>query len=221
MNKHKSNKIKENYNTVRHLIMGQIITTQNLVATKVVRLAGQQGYPLRGTISTMCVHHRKYILIFTKQFNAQRPLKSGGGGRVTQFPFGVSISHRAARVNSQNRPDFEGDYRNWWLTRALLGLLMATSRGKIKNAYWNVILLNVLYFFHWVAPAEFLYGCYWVPSPALRWRHNERDGVSNHRRLDCLHKRLFGRRSKKTPKFRFTGLCEGTGDRWIPRTKGQ
>ena len=48
MNKHKSNKIKENSNTVRHLIMGQIITTQNLVATKVVRLAGQQRRaPLR------------------------------------------------------------------------------------------------------------------------------------------------------------------------------
>ena len=41
MNKHKSNKIKENSNTVRHLIMGQIITTQNLVAIKVVRHAGQ------------------------------------------------------------------------------------------------------------------------------------------------------------------------------------
>ena len=42
MNKHKSNKIKENSNTVRHLIMGQIITTQNLVAIKEVRHAGQQ-----------------------------------------------------------------------------------------------------------------------------------------------------------------------------------
>ena len=42
MNKHKSSKIKENSNTVRHLIMGQIITTQNLVAIKVVRHAGQQ-----------------------------------------------------------------------------------------------------------------------------------------------------------------------------------
>ena len=41
MNKHKSNKIKENSNTVRHLIMGQIITTQNLVAIKEVRHAGQ------------------------------------------------------------------------------------------------------------------------------------------------------------------------------------
>ena len=34
MNKHKSNKIKENSNTVRHLIMGQITATQNLVAIK-------------------------------------------------------------------------------------------------------------------------------------------------------------------------------------------
>ena len=41
MNKDKSNKIKENSNTVRHLIMGQIITTQNLVAIKEVRHAGQ------------------------------------------------------------------------------------------------------------------------------------------------------------------------------------
>ena len=41
MNKHKSNKIIENSNTVRHLIMGQITTTQNLVAIKEVRHAGQ------------------------------------------------------------------------------------------------------------------------------------------------------------------------------------
>ena len=45
MNKHKSNKIKENSNTVRHLIMGQITTTQNLVAIKEVRHPGQQGKP--------------------------------------------------------------------------------------------------------------------------------------------------------------------------------
>ena len=41
MNKHKSNKIRENSNTVRHLIMGPITTTQNLVAIKEVRHAGQ------------------------------------------------------------------------------------------------------------------------------------------------------------------------------------
>ena len=45
--------------------------------------------------------------------------------------------------------------------------------------------------------------------PPLLWRHNERDGVSNHRCLDCLLNRLFRRRSKKTSKLCVTGLCEG------------
>ena len=57
----------------------------------------------------------------------------------------------------------------------------------------------------------------------LQWRHNGRDRVSNHQPHDCLLNRLFRRRSKKTSKLRVTGpLCgEFTGDRWIPRTKGQ
>ena len=42
---------------------------------------------------------------------------------------------------------------------------------------------------------------------SLQWRHNERDGVSNHQPHDCLLIRLFRRRSKKTPKLRVT-------DRW-------
>ena len=44
---------------------------------------------------------------------------------------------------------------------------------------------------------------------ALRWRHNDRDGVSNHQPRDCLLNRLFRRRSKKTSKLRVTGLCAG------------
>ena len=44
---------------------------------------------------------------------------------------------------------------------------------------------------------------------SLKWSHNERDGVSNHRRLDCLLNNLFRRRSKKTSKLRVTGLCVG------------
>ena len=54
-------------------------------------------------------------------------------------------------------------------------------------------------------------------NTALQWRHNGRDSVSNHQPHDCLLNRLFRRRSKKTPKLRFTGF---TGDRWIPRTNG-
>ena len=48
-----------------------------------------------------------------------------------------------------------------------------------------------------------------ISLTSLQWLHNERDGVSNYRRHDCLLKRLFRRRSKKTSKFRVTGICEG------------
>ena len=47
------------------------------------------------------------------------------------------------------------------------------------------------------------------PWATLRWRHNERDGVSNHQPHDCLRSRLFRRRSKETPKLRVPGLCAG------------
>ena len=43
----------------------------------------------------------------------------------------------------------------------------------------------------------------------LQWRHNGHDYVSNHQRHDCLLNRLFRCRSKKTSKFRVTGLCAG------------
>ena len=60
MNKHKSNKMKENSDTVRHLIMGQIITTQNLVAIKEVRHAGQLWY-----ITLLAASYNQYTNHFT------------------------------------------------------------------------------------------------------------------------------------------------------------
>ena len=50
-------------------------------------------------------------------------------------------------------------------------------------------------------------------AKTLRWRHNERDGVSNHQPHDCLLNRLFKRRSKRTSKLWVTGLCEGNSPR--------
>ena len=47
------------------------------------------------------------------------------------------------------------------------------------------------------------------PSSSLQWRHNERDGVSNHRRLHCQLSCCFRRRSKKISKLRVTALCVG------------
>ena len=42
-----------------------------------------------------------------------------------------------------------------------------------------------------------------------QWRHNERDGISNHQPRDCLFNRLFRPRLKETSKVRVTGLCKG------------
>ena len=41
----------------------------------------------------------------------------------------------------------------------------------------------------------------------FQWRHYGTDGVSNHRRYDCLLNRVFRRRSRKISKLRATGLC--------------
>ena len=43
----------------------------------------------------------------------------------------------------------------------------------------------------------------------LRWRHNDRDGVSNHQPYDCVLNRLFRHRWKKTSKLPVTGPCAG------------
>ena len=42
----------------------------------------------------------------------------------------------------------------------------------------------------------------------LQWRHDERVGVSNQQPHDCLHNRVFRRRSKKIPKLHVTGFCQ-------------
>ena len=44
---------------------------------------------------------------------------------------------------------------------------------------------------------------------SLQRCYNESNGVWNHRRLDCLLKRLFRHKSKKASKLCVTGLCEG------------
>ena len=63
----------------------------------------------------------------------------------------------------------------------------------------------------------------WLDSQQLQWRHNERYGVSNHQPQDCLLNRVFKVQIKENIKApRHWPLCrEFTGDRWIPRTKGQ
>ena len=47
----------------------------------------------------------------------------------------------------------------------------------------------------------------------LQWRHNGRDVISNHRRLDCVLNGLFRRKSKRTSKLRVTAFVRGI-HRW-------
>ena len=67
MNKHKWNKRKENSNTVKHLIMGQITTTQNLVAIKEVRHAGQWVDDICRSLRLNELNHWKYLKVCNGQ----------------------------------------------------------------------------------------------------------------------------------------------------------
>ena len=50
---------------------------------------------------------------------------------------------------------------------------------------------------------------YMVHKDALMWRHNGRDGISDHQPHDCLLNCLFRRRSKRTSNLRVTGSVRG------------
>ena len=70
-------------------------------------------------------------------------------------------------------------------------------------ASWFLVINNIT---NWLFGGTFL----------VKWRHNERDCVSDHQPQDCLLNRLFRRRSKKTSKLRVSlcvrGLHPGTGE---------
>ena len=87
---------------------------------------------------------------------------------------------------------------------------------RVRLSIFSLYLVGLFCWSHLCYTEKFHY----LPSDIpLKWRHYERDGVSNHRRHDSFFSHLFRRRSKKTSNFCDTCLCEG--DRWIPRTKGQ
>ena len=54
-----------------------------------------------------------------------------------------------------------------------------------------------------------------------QWRHNGRDDVSNHQPHDCLLNRIFRHRWKKHQSSASLAFGKFSGDRLLPRTKGQ
>ena len=99
----------------------------------------------------------------------------------------------------------------------------------IRSACWQIAvgrnsLERCQYFVGNVGIFTMLSFCLWLYETAisLRWRHNELDGVSDHQPHDCLLNRLFRQIKENIKAPRYWPLCgEFTGDRWIPRTKGQ
>ena len=61
--------------------------------------------------------------------------------------------------------------------------------------WWGLCLLTIIRKNLWVPTWCHFRGC--KQHTPLQWRHNERDGVSNHQPHDCLLNRLFRRRSNQ------------------------
>ena len=70
---------------------------------------------------------------------------------------------------------------------------MCMSGKKMDMLQWNFIMMHSIL------------RC----MQTIQWRHNGRDGVSNHQLHDCLLNCLFRLRSKKTSTLHITGLCVG------------
>ena len=79
-----------------------------------------------------------------------------------------------------------------------------------------VILSAQSFTFRWYLVSQ-------IETCSLQWRHNERDGVSNHQLRDCLLNRLYKAQIKENIKApRHWPLWgEFTGDWLIPRTNDQ
>ena len=127
----------------------------------------------------------------------------------------------------------------WWGKRSRHSRRMCIPRVYVSGKRSTVVNLRKIfphhigtswtfqYFWDFAQPLRILYVLYEVSSGQMRytleWHHNDRDGVSNHRRLHCLLNCWFWCRSKNTSKQRVTGLCEGkssgTGARKRPVTR--
>ena len=86
---------------------------------------------------------------------------------------------------------------------------IGSSNGLLPNKLQAIITTNVGQDFTGTGATMWLPQYHLSHPEAWRWRHKERDGVSNHQSRNCLRYHLFRHRSKKTSKLRVTGLCAG------------
>ena len=104
-------------------------------------------------------------------------------------------------------------YETWYVGELEIQTEKLMTMAVLWDYHWyfNSLRPGDAYLRQWliIGPRKTCPLCNCKPSNALRWRHNGHESVSNHQSHDCLHNRLFRRRSKKTSKPRVTGLCAG------------
>ena len=109
-------------------------------------------------------------------------------------------------------------YPTWALVRNILIYITLSEGWFSKESFWlagNFVASQSKFLSEngrhrsWLYVAE---NAYFMASSTLQWRHNERNGVSNHRRPDRFRNRLFRRRSKKHQ--RSSSLAFLRGDQW-------
>ena len=90
-----------------------------------------------------------------------------------------------------------------WISRlcAHEGFVLLKKHNRLRNELWDPAIVTRSH------------DKWYRTRLTLQWRHNAHDSVSNHQPHDCLLNHLFRRRSKKTSKFRVTGLCAGNSPR--------
>ena len=103
-------------------------------------------------------------------------------------------------------------YFSWIMIIKIYIYFLHNQKYKQLDSVFSHLTLRELLSYRWAKRGGEVWCDFqpWPPQPiTLQWRHNERDGVSNRRHLDCLLNRFFRRRSRKTPKLRVTGLYGG------------
>ena len=108
--------------------------------------------------------------------------------------------------------------KGWWGKFSKIHLCRGVYLSKHNDISWTLLAEESNMYIRSLIPLllrtrwrkELVHQLPWYWPISFQWRHNnELDGVSNHRRIDCLFNLMFSCRSKKTSKLRITGPCEG------------
>ena len=88
-----------------------------------------------------------------------------------------------------------------WTRDAIITSLLRYN--DVATSFWRNSGVIIASWFRWEVSADAITRHCAKYQVTLQWRHNERNGVSNHRRLDCLPNRLFKRKHQNSASLAF------------------